>query len=195
MAGKHADLGAQAQPQVGQGAPEKARRQADGACPQRDQRIDGVAGKGAADHIGHCTHGKALHRPEQHSGQQGGQAAQVEPDKAGGNAQHPGKHDAHGSEQGQHGELADGISGMVHINCPPLFREPRGGQCKTPSPVTNRTKEGVIQRFTSRRGRRRPHLHPSPCSSGMQAMHRGSYLRPQHNSPLMRHLTRMALLC
>ena len=55
--------------------------------------------------------------------------------------------------------------------------------------------EGVIQRFTSRRGRRRPHLHPSPCSSGMQAMHRGSYLRPQHNSPLMRHLTRMALLC
>ena len=48
----------------------------------------------------------------------------------------------------------------------------------------------MIQRFTSRRGRRRPRLHPSPCSSGMQAMHRGSYLRPQHNSPLMRHLTR-----
>ena len=28
----------------------------------------------------------------------------------------------------------------------------RGGQTKTPSPVTNRTKEGVIQRFTSRQG-------------------------------------------
>ena len=48
MAGKHADLGAQAQPQVGQSAPEKARRQADGACPQRDQRIDGAAPPTAA---------------------------------------------------------------------------------------------------------------------------------------------------
>mgnify|MGYP001029872298 CR=1 FL=1 len=46
---------------------------------------------------------------------------------------------------------------------------------KTPSPVTNRTKEGVNPTsFTSRQGRSRSRLHPSPCSSGMQTMHRGS---------------------
>ena len=67
---------------------------------------------------------------------------------------------------------------------------------KTPSPVTNRTKEGVNPtNFTSGQGGRPSRLHPSPCSSGMQTLHRGQYLRPQHNSPLMRHLTRRVLLC
>ena len=68
---------------------------------------------------------------------------------------------------------------------------------KTPSPVTDRTKEGVNSNNIHFRAKTADgsRLHPSPCSSGMQTLHRGQYLRPQHNSPLMRHLTRRVLLC
>ena len=50
------------------------------------------------------------------------QTAQIEPDKAGGDAQHPGKDDAHGDEQGHRRQGAHRDPGFVfHINCPPVF--------------------------------------------------------------------------
>ena len=65
---------------------------------------------------------------------------------------------------------------VVHINCPPVFQELAGGQNETPSPVTNRTKEGVSStNFTSERRRAdsiaRTQVHAAagcrPCTAGL----------------------------
>ena len=74
---------------------------------QRDERVDGIAGQGAADQISHRSHGEAARRAEPDRRQVGGQRAQIEPQKAGGNGQHAGKDDAHSRQKGQHRQGTD----------------------------------------------------------------------------------------
>ena len=176
MSQQHADLQPQAGAQPGHLLPCKPRHQTNGTRAQRDERVDGVACQHAADHIGHSAHGKAGTGAEQQRCQQHRQAAQIEPHKAGGDAQHPAEHDAHCHQQGQHGERADGIFRVVHINCPPCKRNTGRAVCTNENalPVTNRTKEGVNPTtFTSGRDASRlacTQVHAAagcrPCTAG-----------------------------
>ena len=93
--------------------------QTDGTRAQGDQRVDGVARQHTADDIGHCAHRKACAGAEDHCRQQHRQTAQIEPDEAGGNAQYPAEHDAHGYQQSQHGQGTHRSFFVVHRSCPP----------------------------------------------------------------------------
>ena len=198
MAQQHADAQPQAGAVVRQLLPGIARHQTNGTGTQRDERVDGITGQYAADDVGHRTHGKACPGPEQQCGQQHRQAAQVEPNKAGGDAQHPAEHDAHGHQQCQHDQCADGSSGwIVHINCPPLSAERnQQGRRKTPSLRDKPHKGGRESNKFHFRARRQT---VSPAPKSMQQRDADPvprvHLRPQHNSPLMRHLTHRILLC
>ena len=99
--------------------PRKTRHQADGTRTQRNKRVDGVARQHTADDIGHCTHRKACAGAEHHRRQQYRQTAQIEPDEAGGDAEHTAEHDAHGYQQSQHGQGTHRSFFVVHRSCPP----------------------------------------------------------------------------
>jgi hypothetical protein len=119
--------------QMGKLPPAQAADQADGRRTQRDERIDGIASQHAADDVGHHAHDETRPRSKEDARQQHRQTAQIEPDKAGGDAQHPGKDDAHGDEQSHRRQGAHGDPGFFfHINCPPVFQELRGSRKKRP---------------------------------------------------------------
>ena len=182
---------------MGKLLPAQAADQADGRRTQRDERIDGIARQHAADDVGHHAHDETRPRSKEDARQQHRQTAQMT-GQSRWRCSAPGKRRCSCNEQGHRRQGAHGdLRMVVHINCPPVFQELRGEQKETPSPVTNRTKEGVSStNFTSGRrradGLARTQVH---AAAGCRANAPRVSLRPQHNSPLMRHLTRIALLC
>ena len=114
MARQNADLQPQAQAHLMQRPVQQTGHQTHRTGSQRDERVDGIAGQGAADHVGQCAHDKTARRAEPDCCQVGGQSAQVEPQESGGHREHAGKDDAHGREQGQHRQGTNGQFGMIH---------------------------------------------------------------------------------
>ena len=119
MPQQHAGCQPQAGGKAAQLLPCKARHQTDGACTKGDERVDSVARQHTADDIGHGAHRKACAGAEHHRRQQHRQTAQIEPDEAGGDAEHPAEHDAHSHQQSQYGQGTRRGFFVIHSICPP----------------------------------------------------------------------------